>query len=342
MSTEVAEDDEPSRPIYFGGKSPKPLPFKPLLYMEEFLANLRVEDATDGYVRMVRVGLIYFADYCNSRGIVHPAEITRSHILGFQAHMQTITKPDGEKYAQSYRQQLLKYVRSWINWLTEVGYIDTNPWVRIKIGSTPKKPNPLEDDEIAALFQAHRAQAFSIPPFSFHRREVILVLLYGWGLRIHELASLTVTQMDMRQDWVTVRNKNQRSSGKGKGTKVEPYGDMLKQVVQRYLKVRARHAVHGQDSLLIGSEGQPLTTHMIRKIVTELGDRAGVAVNPHRFRDTFGTTMLDHDVEVERIMAMMGHTQRSQTLAYSRVNNPKIKESHDRVMNPLLEKLLGA
>lgn len=331
---------EPPEKRPFGGKSPAPLAWNPMLYMDEFLENLRIEEATEDYIRMVRVGLIYFADFCASQKVVHPDEITRSHLLGFQAHIQSLTKANGEKYAQSYRQQLLKYVRIWINWLAEVGYIDTNPWVRIKVGTTPKKPKPLEDDEIATLFQTHRSQAFSIPPFSFHRREVILVLLYGWGLRIHELASLTVTQMDMRQDWVTVRNKSQRS--KGKGVKVEPYGDMLKQVVQRYLKVRAKYAVHGQDSLLIGSEGQPLSTQMIRKIVTELGDRAGISVNPHRFRDTFGTTMLDHDVEVERIMAMMGHTQRSQTMAYSRVNNPKIKESHDRVINPLLERLLGA
>jgi site-specific recombinase XerD len=115
----------------------------------------------------------------------------------------------------------------------------------------------------------------------------------------------------------------------------------MKQVVQRWVGHRASHAVIGEDALLIEQGGGRLSIGMIRKIVTELGQRAGVPINPHRLRDTFGTTMLDHDVEVERIMKMMGHTQRAQTLAYARVNPPKVKESHDAVMNPELRRLLG-
>jgi site-specific recombinase XerD len=326
--------DPPLGNPYFGGKAPQPLPWNPLGHMQEFLDNLEADEAAYNYRRVVKVGLSHFANHCRAEGLKHPGEIERAHLLRFQTYLQDLTKPNGEPYALSYRQQLMKYVRSYINWCADIGYIDANPWHRIKVGQATKKPNPLEDEEIATLFAAHRNQAFQIAPFVFHRREVILVLLYAWGLRIHELASLTCSQMDLRQDWVSVRNK-------GGKRKTEPYGLMLKQVIQRWMVVRARHATPGEDALLIGAEGQALSIQMIRKIVTDLGLRAGVPVNPHRFRDSFGTTMLDHDVEVERIMAMMGHTQRRQTLAYSRVNNPKLAESHDRVMTPLLGKLLG-
>jgi len=96
----------------------------------------------------------------------------------------------------------------------------------------------------------------------------------------------------------------------------------------------------GEDALFIDRNGGPLTIHSMRKIVTDLGRRAGVDVNPHRFRDSFGTTMLDNDVPVEQIMKMMGHTQRAQTLAYSKVRDHKVKESHDAVMAPLINKLI--
>ena len=316
--------EKPSPALRFGKVA---LPWNPLPYMDEYLENLQVDERSPDYIRMVKVGLGRFATFLTEQGVTHPEEIERMHILRFQAHLNEMNM------AVSYKQQLLKYVRSWINWLDELDYITDSPWVRIKVGVTPKKPKPLEDEEIALIFDAHKRQAFSISPFVFHRREVILCVLYGWGLRIHELQSLNVTQMDLRQDYVTVRNK-------GGTKKTLPYGDTMKQVIQRWLRIRASKSNVGEDALLVGSNGDRMSIQMIRKIVTEIGHTAGVSINPHRLRDTFGTTMLDNDVEVERIMKMMGHTQRSQTLAYARVNDHKLKESHDRVMDPILDHLL--
>lgn len=328
-----------SERLLFGGKSRQALPWNPLPHMDEWLDNLAADETSIGYIRAAKVGLAHFSTFAASQNIQHPDDITRHHILRFQAYLTELRKSDGTPLALSYRQQLLKYLGAWIHWLEEVEHIERSPWVRIKVGRVSKQPKPLEDDEVSLLFEAHKQQAFSITPFSYHRREVILVLLFGWGLRIGELEALTVSAMDMRLDYVTSRNKSR--PGAANSTKVLPYGDEMKAVVGRWLRIRAGRAQVGEDSLLIDHYGKPLTSHVIRKIVNELGRRAGVAVNPHRLRDTFGTVMLDGDVPVERIMKMMGHTNRAQTLAYSRVNDPKVKESHDAVMQPLITKLLG-
>jgi site-specific recombinase XerD len=301
--------------------------------MQEYLENLEVDGRSHDYVRMVRTGLAHFEDYMRQQNIVHPDEITRAHLLRYQAYINSKTKENGDLLSVRYKQQLLKYLRGWINWLVEVGYIETNPWIRIKVGRTPKQPKPLEEEELVLLFDTHRKQAFAIPPFPFHRREIILVLLFSWGLRIHELQALNVSQMDMRLNTVMALNK-------GGGTKPLPYGLALKNVVQRWLVVRAKHATYGEDALLIDSHGKRLSIAMIRKIVTELGERAGLKINPHRLRDTFGTTMLDHDMEVERLMKIMGHTNRAQTLSYARINDHKVTESHNRIMSPILDTLL--
>ena len=323
----------PARP-YFGGKAPTPLEWRPLPYMQEWLDNLVADEKADSYIRVARLGMAHFALFAEQEGIKHPDEINRHHILRFQAYLVDARKENGDPFALSYRQQLMKYLRSWIGWLEELEHITTSPWVRIRIGRTPKKPKPLEDDEIAVLFDAHRRQAFSIAPFYFHRRETILALLYGWGLRLNELESLNVTQMDMRLEYVTVRNK-------GGGTKTLPYGTEIKQVVHRWLTHRAKFAILEEDALIIDQQGKRLRAPVVYKIVTELGVRAGISINPHRLRDSFGTMMLDNDVSVERLMKLMGHSQRSQTLAYARVNDHKVKEEHDRVINPLIHKLLG-
>lgn len=312
----------------------EPLPWKPLPYMEEYLEFLEDHGRRLDYVRAVRKGMTHFSIFLNEEGVRHPDEITRQVILRYQAHLVARTTPEGDPLAPGYRAQLLSYARGWIYWLIDQEHIERNPWVRIRIGVIRKKPKPLEPDEVAALFEAHRAQAFTIPPFFFHRREVVLSLLLAWGLRISELRSLTVTKMDMRQEWIVVRNK-------GGGEKTLPWGDELKGVVHRYLTHRVRHASPGEDALLIDSLGKPLSEAMVRKIIVECGARAGITINPHRLRDTCGTTLLDADVPVEQIMKILGHRSREQTLAYSRVSDPKVKASHEAVMNPLLHNLLG-
>lgn len=321
------------KPI-FGGKSPKPIPWRPLPHMEEWIENLTLDGKTPTYANSCRIGLAHFALFCEGEGVKHPDEIRRHHLLRFQGHLAEKTKPSGEKYALSTRRQNMKYLRGWINWLIDLDYITENPWIKIRIGHSAKVPKPLEDDEISALFDAHRKMAFSMSPFYYHRRETILVLLYGWGLRLHELASINVSHMDMRLDFVSVKNK-------GGGTKSLPYNDEIKGVTQRWLFQRGSKAVPEVDSLLIDKSGQQLSNQMIYKIVTELGVRAGVTINPHRLRDSFGTKLLESDVPVERIMKMMGHTQQAQTLSYSRVNDQTLKTSHDAVMGPLLNHLLN-
>lgn len=306
-----------------------PLEWEPLPYMMEYLNELEGQLRSPDYIAKVRLGLAHFAIFCEVDGVTHPEQITRDHLLRFQSQVNR-----REGWSKSYRQQLMKYLRGWINWLEGVRYIGENPWYRIRIGRIEKVPNPLTDEEVAMLFDAHRRQAFVIPPFSFHRREVILTLLYAWGLRVHELQALNLAGMDLRLEYVTALNK-------GGTTKSLPYPTAMKQIVQRYLPTRAKYAVVGEDALLIDSYGKRLSTDMIRKIITELGQRAGVKVHPHQLRDTCGTHLLDSDMEAERVMKVLGHTNLKQTLAYSKVNNRKVAEAHEKAMGPRLDKLLS-
>lgn len=304
------------------------VPWYPLPYMDEYIEELTAMLRTDGYIRKVRLGLAHFAQFCHADGISHPDELTRTHILRYQA------KINRQPWTQSYRQQLMRYVRSWINWMLEVGYLIDDPWQHIKIGRVRKTPNPLSDEEVSMLFEAHRHQALSTPPFNFHRREVILVLLYAWGLRLHELLALNVANMDLRLEYVTAINK-------GSSTKTLPYPQSMKTVIQRYLPLRARHAAIGEDALLIDQKGQRLSHDLAYRTVTHLGQKAGITIHPHQLRDTCGTHLLNSDVEVERVQQILGHSNIGQTLAYSKVHNHKVKEAHDRAMSPRLDELLS-
>lgn len=303
------------------------LTFTPMMYMDEYLDDLRAAGKNVDYIRTVRNGLAHFAEFMRAENVLHPEEITRAHIVRFQGYANT-----RDDWAHSYAIQILKKVRAWVYWMVELEYIPSNPWTRIKLGSIKKQPKPLSDEDVNILFAAHRRSAFQMDPFLFHRREVILALLYAWGLRIHELEALNVSNMDMRLDMVTAINK-------GGGTKREPYTDGLKRIVARWLNMRSRYAVTGEDALLITTNGTRLAKEQIRDIVTDLGKSCGVQINPHRLRDTCGTHLLDSDVPAERVQKILGHSDLKQTLAYSRVNDKKVFESLSDAMDPRLFEL---
>lgn len=309
-----------------------PIPWRPLPRMQEYLQELAAQLKAEDYIRKIKGSLGYFAEFLRDQGVTHPDEILRTHVIGFQSWV-TDRVTSGE-WKNSYASQHLVYVRGWLNWLEDVEYIEDNPWRRIKMKGYSKKPNPVSEDDLALLFETHRKQAFSMPAFFWHRREAILVLLYGWGLRIHEATTLTVSQVDMRLDFVTVRQKGGR-------TKNLPFTDPLKDTLQRYLRVRSQYAQPGEDALLIDREGTSISIETVRKVVTDLGKAAGIDVNPHRLRDTFGTDAINSDMEVERISKIMGHTNIKQTLAYSDINNRSLFEAHDKAMSPRLNNLLG-
>lgn len=308
-----------------------PLAWHPLPHMEEYLDELSVRFNKPASIKATKKGLAHFAIFAREAGLRHPAEVERKHVLRFLAYLQD------QGFQASYRQRLARYVRSWFNWLMDVHPRDytTDPWYRVRLGHTPKKPDPLEDDEVAALFEAHRREAFQVSPFIFHRREVMLISFFGWALRIHEAHSLNVAQVDVRLDFVKVVNK-----GTGERTKTLPYGPQMKQVILRWLPIRASYAIAGEDALLIERTGNRLGIDSIRKSITTLGDKAGVSVNPHRIRDTVGTRLLTEDVAVERVQKILGHSDMRQTLQYAAVKDHKVAEDHTRVIDAPFERLL--
>jgi site-specific recombinase XerD len=308
------------------------LEFRPLMHMDEFLDELAARDSSEAYIRTTRNGLTHFANFLQAEGVTHPAEIERRHILRFQAHCNTLISDGTWQLSTSIQTQ--KKARAWINWLEATRKITDNPWYAIKVGTVRKKPNPVEDDDMLQLWAAHNREAFNSPngrmdPFSFHRREIILVLLYGWGLRRHELAAITMANMDVRLDQVVVKNK-------GGGTKLQPYSAEMKKVFQRWSAQRARYAKTGVDALLITQNGDAVSEELIYKIVVELGQKAGIKINPHRLRDTCGTNLLDDGVPIEQVAAMLGHSDVKTALSYAAVTKTQMANAMRNAVDPRL------
>lgn len=302
--------------------------FQGMPYMDEYLDQLFAEGRKPGQIRMCRLALHYFTQHMQTQNILIPDDITRQALVRYQGWMT-----QQKHWSDSYRVELLKKVRTWLNWMVNVGYLPTSPWLNIRTGITVKKPKPLSDDELNDLFSRHRQDAFSATPFTYHRRETILVMLYGWGLRLHELVALDIDDISTDRTYV-------RAINKGGSYKTLPYLDEIKMSVRRYETWRARHAIPGEAAAFINRSGSRMTTGDVWQIIHDLGQRAGVVVNPHRFRDTCATHLLDSDMAIERVAQILGHRNTRTTLGYAKVNDHKVAEALDAAMSPRLNGLI--
>jgi site-specific recombinase XerD len=283
----------------FGGKAFQPLRWQPLPHMQQYLAELAGGDTvrSEGYLRGVRVGLARFAVWAITQDVWHPEEITREVLLHYQASLVSARTERGELLTASYQQQLMRWLRGWVHWLANNGYLPRNPWVGIKLGRLPRAAVPMQAEEIELMIAAHWQQAFSVPPFEFHRRETLLGLLFVTGLRIHEVASLAVNQVGPLQHAIAVQR------GPSQYGMTVPLTGTMKTVINRWMRIRASHAETSTPALLVGRTGKPLTTAQLAGIVIDCAGLAGARVTVGRLQATLGARRpLDELPRLERAL----------------------------------------
>jgi integrase/recombinase XerC len=150
------------------------------------------------------------------------------------------------------------------------------------------------------------------------RDRALVDTLYSTGLRIAEMASLTVD--DMGGDMVTV-------VGKGRKTRRVPIGRPAQEAVRRYLQ-EGRPKLAGSEagtSLWVGIRGGRLDSRGIRRVVQKR-----VATFPHALRHSFATHLLEGGADLRTVQDLLGHTDLATTQIYTAVTRQHLRGTYDR------------
>lgn len=214
----------------------------------------------------------------------------------------------------------MRYLNSFWSFLQKENMVAENPIARIeslRIESTIKQ-----------AFSAKEMEALKLS-CNRSRDRALIEFLYATGVRVSELCSLKVGDIDLYKQEFKVM-------GKGRKERHLYISDVACFHLFRYFKERmSREGVTIEELAerpLFASVKQPytgITVAGVQYLVKQLGRKAGVGnVHPHRFRRTFATDLLNRGMRIEEVMTLMGHTKIETTLIYCNIKQDNVRESY--------------
>jgi integrase/recombinase XerD len=281
-----------------------------------FLTHVRVERGLSANtVTAYRRDLAKFDDFAKKRKLTLES-VSRDNLVEFLASL--------------YRQKLesrtvarhLVTLRNFFRFAQLQELIATDPSLNLESPKIRRSlPGYLRLEEIERLL----AQPDDKTPLGL-RDHAMLDVLYSTGLRVSELISLRVMDLDTAVGCI-------RCIGKGDKERIVPIGKKALALVERYLR-DARPKLIGKGkqalatTLFINRRGAPLSRVGVWKILSAYGRKAGLrsSLTPHMLRHSFATHLLERGADLRSVQLMLGHSDISTTQIYTHVVEERLKQ----------------
>ena len=157
------------------------------------------------------------------------------------------------------------------------------------------------------------------------RDRAMLEVMYSSGLRVTELISLKVKQINFARGIIKI-------IGKGDKERIVPIGDYALEYLNKYINDgRRKNKNRNSDYLFLNRYGEPVSRVYFFKQVKKYAQEAGidVEISPHTLRHCFATHMLENGAELRAVQEMLGHTNIATTQIYTNISSKRILSAYD-------------
>jgi integrase/recombinase XerD len=294
----------------------KPPAASPEAALRLFLEYLAVEKGLAGntiqsYARDIRK----LVDQLKSRRIpLH--RVTEETLVGF-IHKESQAGLSARSLAR-----LISALRSFFRFLVLSGLVSKDATAQLTTPSTwlalPKFLTVAETEALLRAPDGKKPQGL--------RDRAMLEVLYGSGLRVSELASLKLAEINLEDGFLVCR-------GKGGKERIVPLGRSSCNAVKRYLaEVRPLLEHGGREELFLSRRGRPFTRQGVWKLLRQHAAAAGLGakISPHVLRHSFATHLLERGADLRSVQLMLGHSQITTTQIYTHVSRERLRRVYDK------------
>lgn len=290
--------------------------------LAEFVAVQRVQRLADATVAGRRHCLDKFFEHLAGIGVADIRAVTRQHIRDYQERLT------GLNYSVATVHVHLIALRRLFDHLENADAILVNPCAGLRL---PKRGDRLPRTVLTLpQVKAILKQPDTQTPKGIRDR-AILELFYSTGLRVAEMAALSVHDVDPKNGFARV------NQGKGGKDRVTPIGQTACRYVGEYLKeVRSKWAQDQREERALWLSGyaphRPLKKQLITVMVREYAQAAGVGpyITPHIWRHTCATHLVANGGNIAYVQRLLGHRRLTTTQIYTRVAVPEIKAMYKK------------
>jgi integrase/recombinase XerD len=267
------------------------------------------------YKRDLKKFLTYLTQY-------HPTllkweEVTKKEIISFLAWEMD----EGAAYATVARN--LSSIKSFYKFMVMEDHIAINPTTDLETPKINRKlPRVLSIEEVDKLIE----QCKVMLPLGLRDR-AMLELMYGTGLRVSELLSLQIDDINFTAGFL-------RCLGKGRKERIVPVNNSSVLWVERYLARSRNTLVKSQyeRTLFLNAHGHPLSRQGFFKLLAQYGEKSGIKkeITPHTLRHSFATHLLENGADLRAVQEMLGHADISTTQIYTHITRSRIREVYQQ------------
>ncbi|SMP48380.1 site-specific tyrosine recombinase XerD [Anoxynatronum buryatiense] len=254
-----------------------------------------------------------FFVYLGEQGVPHPRDASQTTLIGYCLSMEHKGR------APSTIARNVASLRCFYHYLLQQQMIRQNPAEQLESPRSQKRlPSILSFDEVEKLLHQPSGKGFKA-----YRDKAMLELLYATGIRVSELISLHLKDVDLSLGFVRCCQERSRE-------RIIPLGSKAIESVRRYLEKYRPHS--DQTLLFLNVQGKPLTRQGFWKIVKSYAVKAGIdkPITPHTLRHSFATHLLQNGADLQAVQEMMGHSDISTTQVYAQMIHSRIKDVYNK------------
>jgi integrase/recombinase XerC len=282
--------------------------------INEYLGYLcSVRGLSERTERAYRSDLFRFAAYCDNIGV-------RMEAVSPYEAQRFIGDLSSEGISAVSVNRALSSIRGFYRWLIRFGRRKDNPLGNLRNLRTPKTlPEFLWEGEMADFADLPDTAGILWPL----RDKALILAMYSAGLRISELAALSLKSLDGDLGGARVM-------GKGGKERHILFSDEGREAIAAYLPVRQARikADRPTDRLFVNRRGGAISVAGVRWIIARYADRSGLQknVHPHALRHSFATHLVNAGCDVRIVQELLGHASLSSTQRYAHVDMERLKK----------------
>lgn len=245
--------------------------------------------------------------------------VTRKELLRYLSQL----KAEGKSASTIARK--LASIKAFYRFLTAERYIKHDPAEVLEAANKGLQlPKVLSLTEVESLLDEP-----NLGTLEGYRDKTMLEVLYATGMRVSELISIPVNNVDLKMQYLIAR-------GKGSKERIIPLGSIAVKYLTRYLEVvRPQLLKNDTDEvkeLFLSTWGRAMTRQRFFEIIEEYGKQAGITkkITPHMLRHSFATHMLNNGTDLRVVQELLGHADISTTQIYTHMDMERLREVYSK------------